>query len=78
VALRGDLAGATGARAEAVRVTGHALVEMRQWTFLVGPAHRLHQRALPRFVHEPKHPAKQAEDNEPLTTITLCGWVIIT
>jgi hypothetical protein len=37
VALRGDLAGGTGARAEAVRVTGHALVEMRQWTFLVGP-----------------------------------------
>ncbi|HEY2043610.1 MAG TPA: DUF4386 domain-containing protein [Jatrophihabitans sp.] len=37
VALRGDLAGATGARAEALRVTGHALVEMRQWTFLVGP-----------------------------------------
>jgi hypothetical protein len=37
VTLRGDLAGATGARAEALRVTGHALVEMRQWTFLVGP-----------------------------------------
>jgi hypothetical protein len=37
VALRGDLAGATGARAEALRVTGHALVEMRQWTFLLGP-----------------------------------------
>jgi Domain of unknown function (DUF4386) len=37
VTLRGDLAGATGARADALRVTGHALVEMRQWTFLVGP-----------------------------------------
>jgi hypothetical protein len=36
-ALRADLAGATGARAEALRVTGHALVELRQWTFLVGP-----------------------------------------
>jgi hypothetical protein len=35
--IRGDLAGATGARAEALRVTGHALVEMRQWTFLLGP-----------------------------------------
>jgi hypothetical protein len=37
VTLRGDLAGATGARAESLRVTGHALVEMRQWTFLLGP-----------------------------------------
>jgi hypothetical protein len=37
VALREDLAGATGARADALRVTGHALVELRQWTFLVGP-----------------------------------------
>jgi hypothetical protein len=35
--MRADLAGATGARAEALRVTGHALVEVRQWTFLVGP-----------------------------------------
>jgi hypothetical protein len=35
--LREDLGGASGARAEALRVTGHALVEMRQWTFLVGP-----------------------------------------
>ncbi len=35
--MRTDLAGATGARAEALRVTGHALVELRQWTFLVGP-----------------------------------------
>jgi hypothetical protein len=35
--LRADLTGATGARAEALRVTGHALVELRQWTFLVGP-----------------------------------------
>jgi hypothetical protein len=37
VTLRGDLSGATGARAEALRVTGHALVELRQWTFLIGP-----------------------------------------
>jgi hypothetical protein len=35
--MRADLAGATGARAEALRVTAHALVEMRQWTFLLGP-----------------------------------------
>lgn len=32
-----DLAGATGARADALRVTAHALVAVRQWTFLVGP-----------------------------------------
>lgn len=37
VTLRGDLGGATGSRAEAFRVTAHALVELRQWTFLVGP-----------------------------------------
>jgi hypothetical protein len=37
VTMRADLAGATGARAEALRVTAHALVEMRQWTFLLGP-----------------------------------------
>jgi hypothetical protein len=37
VTMRSDLAGATGARADALRVTGHALVELRQWTFLVGP-----------------------------------------
>jgi hypothetical protein len=37
VTLRADLVGATGARAEALRVTGHALVELRQWTFLLGP-----------------------------------------
>lgn len=35
--MRSDLAGATGARADALRVTAHALVEVRQWTFLVGP-----------------------------------------
>jgi hypothetical protein len=35
--MRADLAGATGARAESLRVTVHALVEMRQWTFLLGP-----------------------------------------
>jgi hypothetical protein len=37
VTLRADLAGATGAQAEALRVSGHALVQMRQWTFLLGP-----------------------------------------
>jgi uncharacterized protein DUF4386 len=37
VALRGDLAGAAGARADALGVVGQALVEMRQWSFLVGP-----------------------------------------
>ena len=37
VTLRADLAGATGARADAVQVTGHALVQLRQWTFLLGP-----------------------------------------
>lgn len=35
--MRADLAGATGARADALRVTGHALVQLRQWTFLLGP-----------------------------------------
>jgi Domain of unknown function (DUF4386) len=35
--MRADLAGATGSRADALRVTGHALVELRQWTFLIGP-----------------------------------------
>jgi hypothetical protein len=37
VAMRTDLAGASGARVDALRVTGHALVQMRQWTFLLGP-----------------------------------------
>ncbi len=38
VTMRTDLAGATGTRAESLlRVTGHALVQMRQWTFLLGP-----------------------------------------
>ena len=32
-----DLAGATGAQADALGVTGDALVAMRQWTFLLGP-----------------------------------------
>jgi hypothetical protein len=35
--LRADLGDATGARADALRVSAHALVEVRQWTFLVGP-----------------------------------------
>lgn len=37
VTLRHDFAGATGAQRDALEVTGHALVEMRQWTFLLGP-----------------------------------------
>ncbi|WP_426562010.1 DUF4386 domain-containing protein [Angustibacter sp. McL0619] len=37
VTLQGHFAGATGAQADAVGVTGEALVAMRQWTFLVGP-----------------------------------------
>ena len=37
VTLQGDLAGATGAQAEALGVTGTALVAVRQWTFLLGP-----------------------------------------
>lgn len=37
VTMRTDLAGATGTRADALDVTGHALIELRQWTFLVGP-----------------------------------------
>ncbi len=37
VTLQHDFAGATGARAEALGVTGAALVSMRQWTFLLGP-----------------------------------------
>jgi hypothetical protein len=36
-AMRTDLAGASGARGDALRVTAHALVQMRQWTFLLGP-----------------------------------------
>jgi hypothetical protein len=37
VTLSHDLAGATGAQADALGVTGEALVAMRQWTFLLGP-----------------------------------------
>jgi hypothetical protein len=37
VSLRADLAGASGARADALHGTSHALVQMRQWTFLLGP-----------------------------------------
>jgi hypothetical protein len=37
VTLRADLAGATGASAEALSTTAVALVAMRQWTFLLGP-----------------------------------------
>jgi hypothetical protein len=37
VSLRGDLAAAVGAEADALGVVGQALVEVRQWSFLVGP-----------------------------------------
>jgi hypothetical protein len=37
VTLRGDLAGAVGAQADALGLVGQALVEVRQWSFLVGP-----------------------------------------
>jgi Domain of unknown function (DUF4386) len=37
VTLQGHFAGATGAQADAVGVTGEALVALRQWTFLLGP-----------------------------------------
>jgi hypothetical protein len=37
VTLRADFAGATGAQADALAITGHALVTLRQWTFLLGP-----------------------------------------
>jgi hypothetical protein len=37
VTLKAHFAGATGARADSLRVTGEALVAMRQWTFLLGP-----------------------------------------
>lgn len=37
VTMRSDFAGASGAQADALAVNGHALVEARQWTFLLGP-----------------------------------------
>jgi Domain of unknown function (DUF4386) len=37
VTLQDQFTGATGAQAEALGVTGEALVAMRQWTFLLGP-----------------------------------------
>jgi Domain of unknown function (DUF4386) len=37
VTLQDHFAGATGAQADALGVTGEALVAMRQWTFLLGP-----------------------------------------
>jgi hypothetical protein len=37
VTLRGDLAGVVGAQADALGVVGQALVQVRQWSFLVGP-----------------------------------------
>src|ERR687884_824198 len=35
--LQQHFAGATGAQAQALGVTGESLVTMRQWTFLLGP-----------------------------------------
>lgn len=37
VTLQAQFAGATGAQAEALGVTGESLVAVRQWTFLFGP-----------------------------------------
>jgi Domain of unknown function (DUF4386) len=37
VTLRADFPGAAGAQQDALEVTGRALVELRQWTFLLGP-----------------------------------------
>jgi hypothetical protein len=37
VALKADFAGAGGAQADSLRITGEALVHLRQWTFLLGP-----------------------------------------
>jgi hypothetical protein len=37
VTLRADLAGATGSRADALEVSGRALVAVRSWTFALGP-----------------------------------------
>jgi hypothetical protein len=37
VTLQHHFAGATGAQADALGVTGESLVAMRQWTFLLGP-----------------------------------------
>ena len=37
VTLKSDFAGATGAQADSLRVTAEALVDARQWTFLLGP-----------------------------------------
>ncbi len=37
VTLKAHYAGATGAQADSLRVTGDALVTIRQWTFLLGP-----------------------------------------
>jgi hypothetical protein len=37
VTLKAHYAGATGDQAAALRVTGDALVSLRQWTFLIGP-----------------------------------------
>lgn len=39
VTLRDDLAGATGAEADSVRVTGESLVAVHDWSFLLGPGY---------------------------------------
>jgi uncharacterized protein DUF4386 len=37
VTLKSDFAGATGSQADSLRITAEALVDARQWTFLLGP-----------------------------------------
>lgn len=37
VTLKAHFAGAVGAEGDSLRVTGEALVSLRQWTFLIGP-----------------------------------------
>jgi len=61
VTLQGDFAGATGAQAEALGVTGAALVAMRQWTFLLPRPDPRDQRAVPR--HCPLPRAARAPDH---------------
>jgi hypothetical protein len=39
VTLRDDLAGAAGAEADSLRVTGESLVAMHDWSFLLGPGY---------------------------------------
>jgi hypothetical protein len=37
VTLKSDFVGATGSQADSLRITAQALVDARQWTFLLGP-----------------------------------------